>query len=108
MSITGSVEVLVTPEVLIEQAEEVRRLGNDMKIHFQEMESIMNKTRNYWIGEAGDIHRQRYEEHKDDIDQMLRRLLEHPDDLLMISGNYSAAEKSNVEAALALPEDIIS
>lgn len=107
MSITGSVEVLVTPEVLISQAEEVRRLGNDMRLHFQKMDEIMNKTRNYWIGDAGDIHRQRYEEHKDDVDLMLRRLLEHPDDLLQISGNYSTAENKNIAEAQSLPSNFI-
>ena len=44
---------------------------------------------------------------KDDIDKMLRRLLEHPDDLLMISQNYSSAERSNVATSNSLPSDVI-
>lgn len=106
-SITGTVEVKVRPDVLITQAEEVRRLANDMKTKFAEMDATLRKTSGYWIGEAGDIHRKLYNDQKDDIDKMLRRLLEHPDDLLMISQNYSLAERSNVATSNSLPSDVI-
>lgn len=108
MSIVGSVAVKVTPKELVTQAEEVRRLGNDMKKRFDLLEDIMKKTKYYWLGEAGELHRKLYEEQKADISQMLRRLLEHPDDLLMISGNYKAAESKNVQSALTLDADVIS
>ena len=103
----GSVSVKVSPEVLITQAEEVRRLGNDMRNRFQVLENTMARTRGYWIGEAGELHRKLYEEQKDNVDQMLRRLLEHPDDLLAISENYKAAEKTNVASATVLDADVI-
>lgn len=104
----GSVEVKVSPEVLITQAEEVRRLALDMKRRFELLENTMDKTKGYWLGEAGELHRKLYEEQKDDVALMLRRLLEHPDDLLMISENYKAAESRNIQSASLLDEDIIS
>ena len=104
----GSVAVKVSPEALVTQAEEVRRLGNDMKKRFEVLEDIMESTKGYWIGEAGELHRKLYNEQKDDIAQMLGRLLEHPDDLLMISGNYKAAESKNVQSASVLDADVIS
>lgn len=103
----GSVTVRVTPEKLVSQAEEVRRLGNDMQRRFTVLENTMARTRGYWIGEAGDLHRKLYDEQKDNVNQMLRRLLEHPDDLLAISENYKAAEKTNVASATALEADVI-
>ena len=103
----GSVAVKVSPEVLITQAEEVRRLGNDMRRRFDVLENTMAHTRGYWIGEAGDLHRKLYDEQKDNVNQMLRRLLEHPDDLLAISENYKAAERANVESATMLDADVI-
>lgn len=106
-SITGTVEVKVRPDVLITQAEEVKRLANDMKKKFSEMDSTLRKTNSYWIGEAGEIHRKLYNDQKDDIDKMLRRLLEHPDDLLLISQNYSESERTNVATSVSLPSDVI-
>lgn len=103
----GSVTVKVSPEVLVTQAEEVRRLGKDMKNRFQNLQNTIERTRGYWIGEAGELHRKLYDEQKDNINQMLRRLLEHPDDLLAISENYKAAERTNVESATVLSADVI-
>ena len=108
MALIGNVAVKVSPEILVSQAEEVRRLANDMKRRFEVLEDTMAGTKGYWIGEAGELHRKLYNEQKDDISKMLRRLLEHPDDLLMISGNYKAAESKNVQSALVLDADVIS
>lgn len=103
----GSVTVKVSPEVLVAQAEEVRRLGKDMQNRFQNLQNTIERTRGYWIGEAGELHRKLYDEQKDNVNQMLRRLLEHPDDLLAISENYKAAERTNVESATVLDADVI-
>ena len=108
MSGIGIATIKVSTEALEAQAEEVRRLGNDMTIRFNTLQETMDKTLGYWIGEAGDLHRKLYNEQKDNVAQMLVRLLEHPDDLLAISENYKAAEKVNVQAATLLDEDIIS
>ena len=106
MAISGEFILKVTPEELISRAAEVKSLGEKMKGDFAELEQLVEKTRGYWIGEAGELHRQRYTEQKDDIQRMLNRLMEHPDDLLLISGNYSQAESTNVETAQALPNDL--
>lgn len=103
----GSVTVKVTPEVLVTQAEEVRRLGKDMQNRFHNLQNTIERTRGYWIGDAGELHRKLYDEQKDNVNQMLRRLLEHPDDLLAISENYKAAERTNVESATVLSADVI-
>lgn len=103
----ANIEVKVSPEVLVTQAEEVRRLAIDMRSRFEVLEDIMERTKGYWIGDAGELHRKLYKEQKDDVAQMLRRLLEHPDDLLMISENYRAAESKNVQTASVLDADII-
>ena len=103
----ANIEVKVSPEVLVTQAEEVRRLAIDMRSRFEVLEDIMERTKGYWIGDAGELHRKLYKEQKDDVAQMLRRLLEHPDDLLMISENYREAESKNVQTASVLDADII-
>jgi uncharacterized protein YukE len=108
MSGIGNVQIRVSsPDILVTQAEEVRRLGNDMKQKFQTLENTMERTKYYWIGEAGELHRKLYNEQKSDVDQMLRRLLEHPDDLIQIAQNYKTGEQANVAKAQALPSDLL-
>lgn len=104
----GFDRLVADSDKLVAQSNEVRALASDMKVKFQRMEDLMNKTRNYWIGEAGDVHRQRYDEQKEDIEIMLRRIFEHPDDLIQISGVYRAMENNAVAASQPLPVDPIS
>lgn len=104
----GTIAVKVSPEAMISQGAEVERLGNDMRLHFQSLRDMMTNTRHYWIGEAGELHRKMYDEQEENIDKMLRRLLEHPGDLERMAGFYRAAERSNVNEAAILDADIIS
>ncbi len=103
----GSVELRVSPEVLRTQAEEVRRLGNDMRQRFASLADTMARTKYYWLGDAGELHRKLYEQQKENVDQMLRRLMEHPDDLHAIAQNYDEGEMSNVAFTQQLDSDII-
>ena len=107
MAINGAM-LKVEPEKMHEQANVVRDLCREMENNFKTIEDVMNRTSNYWIGEAGDKHRKIYENQKEDIKSMLKRLSEHPDDLDVMSDNYRSAEKTNVDTAIALPGDAIS
>ena len=89
-------------------AEELRQQGNDMKRHFDEISAVMDRTGTYWTGEAADRHRKLYSEQKDDVDQMLRRIMEHPVDLGLISQQYREGENQSVSIAEGLPSDTIS
>lgn len=103
----GSVQIKVTPEILVNKAEDVERGISRLKNCFQNMEQRVSATRNYWIGEAGEAHREMYQAQKENIDQILRRLSEHPVDLLQISGNYGDAERKIMESAMELPKEAI-
>lgn len=56
--------------------------------------NIVKNTNRYWIGQAGDEHRSAFLDQQDDIDQILVRLKEHPDDLLKIAGIYEETEST--------------
>lgn len=103
----GTIMITVSPEVLVKQAEEVRQLGIDMKKRFYSLQTMVERTKGYWIGDAAELHRKIFDEHKDDIEHMLRRLMEHPDDLLAISENYNMAEKNNLGFVAELDADVI-
>ena len=62
---------------------------------YENVMTIVKNTERYWIGEAGNEHRNVFLEERDDIDQILLRLKEHPTDLLAIAGvAEQAAEKT--------------
>lgn len=103
----GAVEVRVSTAELRRQAAEVSRRVESLTARFSELEYTVSGTRGYWIGEAGELHRQLYAERKDDIETMLRRLREHPVDLLKISGNYEQAEQAVAESFETLRGDVI-
>lgn len=104
----GNVTILVDTGRLKTQADEVSRRIRRMKRLFDDVERVVGNTRSYWIGEAGNRHRQAYTERKDELEAMFTRLEEHPRDLLQISGNYEQAE-AEIEGMIApLETDVIS
>ena len=97
----------VTPEVLVSKADEVIKDVSSIK---QAMDTIQQKvegTKAYWIGEAGDLHRKLYNDQKESIDDMMRRLAEHPRDLKTIASNYMTTEKEVENIANALTDNVI-
>ena len=79
-----------------------------MRSNYAELTRILDSTKNFWLGEAAEKHRKIYNDKKDDIDKLLRRIAEHPDDLQRIAGNYVQAENTNTAEARSLSGDVIS
>lgn len=107
MEIVGKVEFKVSTEALKQKADEVSREICKMVDRFDEMEQIVNRTSYYWIGEAGDLHRKLYREQKETVDEMMQRLREHPNDLLMIAEGYISTERLTKEIANQLSGNAI-
>lgn len=96
-----------TPEDMQKQSEWFGRIAKEVKTHFDRIEAISAKTKGYWQGDAGDRDRESYASYKDDINFILRRLEEHPRDLLRIAGIYIEAEKSAASTNAQLKTDEI-
>lgn len=107
MAIIGDVKIKVSTDVLVNKADAVSQSIRQMENCFDEMESIINRTVSYWIGEAGDMHRKLYKDELPNIEEMMRRLKEHPIDLNAIAQNYSITEQRVIEISNALAGDII-
>lgn len=97
----------VTPETLLEKATSVQKYIRLMKQDFSNLESTVNGTKSYWIGEAGDAHRNYYESQKEEIETIFARLAEDVRDLQTMSGVYSQTEQQVRELAQELPSDVI-
>lgn len=104
----GNVEFRVTTEALKQQANEVSTRVTRVQDLFSELRRTIQNTRSYWIGEAGNLYRQRYEERQDELDEMFRRLKEHPRDLLQIAGVYEEGERQVLEIINDLSTNAIS
>lgn len=104
----GSVKVRVTPAVLRQKASEVTRRIDRVQALFGEMDDRIRGTRAYWIGAGGEAHREAYETEKETVDLILRRLREHPDDLLKISGLYEREEQDLTGSFRALGDHAIT
>lgn len=103
----GNATIKVSTDVLVTKAQEVTQRINSMSNCFDDLETVIGRTSYYWIGEAGDMHRKLYQEQKEDVAEMMKRLKEHPKDLIAIAQNYSEAEKSVTEVANILSGDVI-
>lgn len=108
MAIIGDVQIKVDSAVLKAKADSVSASIRQMAEYFERLETIINRTSYYWIGEAGDLHRKLYKDQKQQIEEMMKRLKEHPKDLVTIAQTYDTAEAEIQSIAAELPGDIIS
>lgn len=106
MSIAG--EVKVTPDVLRRQADEVESLVKGVRLKFDQIKDVMDKTKGHWVGIGGDAHRASYDAGKADLEEIIRRFLEHPADLRTMAGIYDSTEKDIITSIQSLPTDAIS
>jgi len=104
--LTGA-HIRVSTEVLVDKAQQVLGCITNMNNIFSQIESMISRTNYYWIGEAGDLHRKLYIKQKDTIEEMMRRLREHPRDLQAIAQNYVRSENEIESMANELPGNVI-
>ncbi|MDE6916700.1 MAG: WXG100 family type VII secretion target [Lachnospiraceae bacterium] len=108
MAIAGEVRLKVTPEQLQTKAQVTTDNIAQLKTVFENIGSIVARTQNYWIGEAGDLHRRLYTDEREQIEELFARLSEHPADLEQIAQTYLNVEKVVENISLELPGDVIS
>lgn len=108
MAIKGDVHIKVSSTVLNGKAQSVSKSIANMANCFEQLEAIINRTSYYWIGEAGDMHRKIYQDQKPQIEEMMKRLREHPNDLVAIAQTYDTAESAVQSLASELPGNVIS
>ncbi|MBR1472541.1 MAG: hypothetical protein IJ600_12990 [Lachnospiraceae bacterium] len=105
----GGHTLSVNTDVLITKANEVEDKVKEMRTQFDQMTALIDGTRNYWIGEAGDMHRNLYNGHKEDIEKKLQDLEAHPVNLREVANRVYGGLVSEIkETVEALPGDAIS
>lgn len=99
--------ILVDTAVMVSKANEVSKAISNMDKSFQEIQTIVSKIGNYWIGEASQHHQKMFYDERDDIASILSRLKEHPEDLKLMAAGYEQTEKELTEANQQLKSDYI-
>lgn len=100
-------QLKVTPDVLKTQAQTIRSEINSVEKQWKNIETLIIRSKGYWEGEASQQHIKFYNEVKDSVNQVIKRLKEHPDDLLKMAGIYDTAEKEAAGLTTSLPDEVI-
>ncbi|MDO4617060.1 MAG: WXG100 family type VII secretion target [Lachnospiraceae bacterium] len=101
------IRIKASSQALYTGADEVQKTVTDLKNRFSVIETAVTGSTGYWIGDAGDAHREAYNDMKGTVDDILNRLAEHAADLKLMAAGYEEAEGSTQEMASGLPEDVI-
>lgn len=103
-----NIQLKVNPDELSSKASEITDLVNKIERAYQSLNKLVGASYIYWEGEAADKYRGYAAKIDKDAQVVLKRLKEHPGDLLKMAGVYSAAEENIVEQVSTLPVDVIS
>ncbi len=98
----------VTPEKLIQAANEFSQTGKTISSLTSEMMSIVNSLKSIWQGEAATSYSTRFSNLQDDISKINRIIQEHVSDLNEMAREYQNAENASLEASSSLVSDVVS
>lgn len=101
------ITIRIRTESLEHASVELGKKADDLKKSFENMTEAMNRTSDYWLGEAGEAHREAYRRLIPRQEEALRRLQEQISSLAKIAGTWEAAEQEVKEMNLSLPDDVI-
>lgn len=101
------INLKVTPEQLQQKARDVSEAVSKMKNDFNSLNTAINSTHHYWIGQAGDLHRKLYNDRVSDVNEILQLLGRYPTDLLKMAGIYTQTEDQNKAIATSLSSNVI-
>lgn len=104
--LTGKETILVPTEQLKEKADNAIKSISLMKHEMQELGDVVSGTSNYWIGEAGDQHRQMYLKYKKTQDEFMQRLEKCPPKLKEIAGIMIETDREMAILAEDLKSDV--
>lgn len=102
-----SIVLKVKPEVLKAKAGEISSAIAQIEKELGDIGQTIEGTKKYWEGDASNMHQKHYKTFKDDIPKVVKRLKEHPTDLLKMARLYDDTEIQNQALAKMLPIDVI-
>lgn len=104
---SGDVRLKVNSSVMRAKAQEIQNRVMTMEQRWNQIKNTITRSKGYWAGDASNKHQEYLKEIEGDIEKILKRIKEHPQDLLKMAGIYEKAETEVNSLAGALPDDII-
>jgi WXG100 family type VII secretion target len=97
----------VTPSQLKTKANEIQDQINDFEGSWNRISEIIRNSKGYWVGDASNAHQKAFNDCQTDVLLIIKRLKEHPADLLNMAGIYEDSENKASDLAQALPDNVI-
>lgn len=90
-------QIIVTPEELLNTADEFNSQGTQIGNLTSEMMSTVTGLSAAWEGEAAQVYIEKFKGLEDDIQRMIAMITEHVTDLQEMANAYSQAEQANMD-----------
>lgn len=104
----ASITIKVNTSVMVNKAGELKSQIKKIKGSWETLKKAVNNSKTYWEGEASNRHIEMLNKEQENVENVIKRLEEHPDDLLKMADLYVKSEEKNENLANELPTDIIS
>ena len=108
LRLNRGVDFKVNTNDLLASADQIESKAAEMIAEFEQISSVVSGTAGYWEGDKGDHQRNDFVSVSGDIVAALQRIRTYSETLKRIAGKYETTEKTNLEEANSLPDDIIS
>ena len=99
--------IRVSPQLLTTTASEFANQGSAVSNLTNEMMSLITNLTNTWEGEAATAYITKFRGLEDDIQKMVRMVVEHSRDLEEMARIYMEADNANADEANSLSADVI-
>lgn len=103
----AEIQIRVTPEALQAKAGEVSDSVDRIRKQWSKISETVKNSKTYWEGDASTEHQKKHKDAAEKVDHIIKRLGEHPTDLLSMAGIYTEAEKTASAVSGTLPNDIL-
>lgn len=102
-----AIELKVSPDVLKSKSADIKSHIARFESYWNQMAQVVQNTKGYWVGEASNSHQKQFKDYEEDVKRIIKRLKEHPDDLLEMADIYEKTEEKAVQIVQSLPGDVI-
>ncbi|MDO4555391.1 MAG: WXG100 family type VII secretion target [Lachnospiraceae bacterium] len=103
----AGIQLKVTPDRLKEKSQEITNQINRFESYWKQLSQLVKNSKSYWVGDASNSHQKQLSDYTTDVERIIKRLREHPEELLEMAEIYEEAEEKAQSIASALPDDVI-
>lgn len=103
----SEITIKVSSAELKSKAREIKKQISVIKQNWESLKKTVENSTTYWEGNASDMHQSKLKKQVEAVERVLKRLGEHPTDLLEMAGIYEEVEETVKQKVTELPTSII-